>query len=504
MWRPACALVPAVSLLVTACDRSTDPSDRSLTIAPSGPIAFEAVGDSVRLVVTLQMDDRSVAAPSVTFRSTNPAIAAVTAAGVVRSVGAGSAWVVARERFGGMDSVAVTVNQVVDSLEVFWTDTASILSVALGSALPLFCSALDRNRALIASSPQVSSAQGTVAGGDCATLAALRSGFDTLTISAGRDTVEVSLVLAIRPIPSSPTGDFITLDSFPPGYRLWAPSARLNTQGDVELYVTGYLQVPDSNGVGPGALHRLVSSDGASFQYDGIAVPLPPAPCGLICTGIENIAVIPRNDAPGWRMLLAAGSSGAYGWQVFSAVSGDERTWAIEPGVRISNGGVVPPAPPQTPPWPVGEGMVIDQLPGGDWRMLVGGYEPVPGAAAKFQVVEYQSPDQINWHYQGARFTTDQLPATAQRSVYSPTLVEFVPGLWRMFVTADDLDVAGGRSRIFSAISTDRVTWQFETELLGAAGTSLYYSALVKDRLYFLREDVGQLRQLASVTLAMP
>jgi hypothetical protein len=343
-----------------------------------------------------------------------------------------------------------------------------------------------------------------VTGNDCATLTALRSGFDTLTITAGNEITLLPLVLAVRPIPSSATGQFITLDSFPFDYRLWAPSARVNSQGDVEIYVTGYEHVPDSNGVGPGALHRLVSADGTSFRYDGIAVDLPPPPCGLICTGIENIAVIPRNDSPGWRMLLAAGSSGTYGWQVFSAVSADERTWALEPGIRISNGGTVPPALPVTPPWPVGEGMVIDQLPGGAWRMLVGGYEPVPGSAAKFQVVEYQSPDQMNWTYQGARFTTSQLPATAQRSVYSPTLIEYVPGLWRMFVTADDLNIAGGRSRIFSATSTDRVAWQFETELLGGVGTNLYYSALANGRLYFLREDAGQLRQLAFVTLAMP
>jgi hypothetical protein len=73
-----------------------------------------------------------------------------------------------------------------------------------------------------------------------------------------------------------------------------------------------------------------------------------------------------------------------------------------------------------------------------------------------------------------------------------------------MFVTADDLNLVGGRSRIFSAVSTDRVAWQFETELLGGVGTNLYYSALVNDRLYFLRQDAGELRQVAFVTLAMP
>lgn len=504
MRRAAFATILAVILPLAGCDQSLGPSDRLLAIEPSGPITFEAVGDSVRLTITVRTDGRILGVVPVAFRSTDPAIVSVRSDGVIHSEGPGTAWVVVRERFGAADSVAVTVRQVADSLEVFWTDTSSILSVGLGASLPLTCGALDRNGFEVSPAPRVSSAQGTVSGSDCANLAALRSGFDTLTITSGAETTQLSLALAILPLPGSTTGQFITLDSFPFNLRLWAPSARVNSQGDIEVYVTGYESVPDSNGVGPGALHRLVSSDGESFRYDGIAVDLPAPPCGLICTGIENIAVIHRNDSPGWRMLLAAGSSGTYGWQVFSAVSPDERTWAIEPGVRISNGGVVPPAPPQTPPWPVGEGMVIDQLPGGEWRMLVGGYEPVPGSADKFQIVEYQSPDQMTWTYQGVRFTTDQLPATGQRSVYSPTLVEFVPGLWRMFVTADDLNLVGGRSRIFSAVSTDRVAWQFETELLGGVGTNLYYSALVNDRLYFLRQDAGELRQVAFVTLAMP
>jgi hypothetical protein len=203
-------------------------------------------------------------------------------------------------------------------------------------------------------------------------------------------------------------------------------------------------------------------------------------------------------------MYLAAGSSGLYGWQVFSAISNDERNWTIEPGVRITNGGPVPPAPPGVVPWPVGEGMVVDQLPGGEWRMLVGGYERVANPPDRFEIVEYRSPDQLNWTYQGTVLTTAQLPATAQRTIYSPSIGEITPGLWRMFFTGDDLNLPGGRSRIFSAVSRDRSQWKFESELLGAPGTDLYYTALVGNRLYFLRQDNGQLRRLAAVTLTMP
>ena len=148
--------------------------------------------------------------------------------------------------------------------------------------------------------------------------------------------------------------------------------------------------------------------------------------------------------------------------------------------------------------------MVIDRLPNGTWRMVVGGYIPLAGSLAGFQVLEYQSPDQLIWNYHRTLFTTSQMPPDARRSVYSPTLIEFAPGLWRMFVTADDLNLPGGRSRIFSVVSTDRANWQFETELIGAPGSNIYYSALVDDRLYFIRQDFGQSRRLAAVTVTMP
>jgi hypothetical protein len=148
--------------------------------------------------------------------------------------------------------------------------------------------------------------------------------------------------------------------------------------------------------------------------------------------------------------------------------------------------------------------MVVDQLPGGDWRMLVGGYQRVPSPPSRFEIVEYRSADQLTWTYQGVRLTTSEMPATAQRSIYSPSIVEIAPGIWRMFLTGDDLNVPGGRSRLFTAVSLDRDHWQFESELLGAPGTDLYYTGLAHGRLYFLRQDAGQLRRLAAVTLTMP
>lgn len=136
--------------------------------------------------------------------------------------------------------------------------------------------------------------------------------------------------------------------------------------------------------------------------------------------------------------------------------------------------------------------------------MLVGGYRRDQPPEDKFHVVEWRSTDQLHWTYVGPVLTTDQLPAAGQRSAYSPTIREFAPGLWRMLFTADDLNVAGGRSRIWSAVSTDQTQWQLEGELLGEVGTDLFYATLVDDRLVFVRKEAAQNQRLATATVTMP
>src|ERR1041384_5536774 len=210
------------------------------------------------------------------------------------------------------------------------------------------------------------------------------------------------------------------------------------------------------------------------------------------------------SDAPGWRMYYSAGSFGCYGWQVFSAVSTDERTWTKEPGIRLSNGGNPPPAPRNTPPWPAGEGMVTEQLPSGDWRMIVSTYEHLLPVENKFQVTEWRSSNQIDWTYVRTALSTRDLPSAGQRSVYSPTIREFAPGLWRMIVTADDLNVPGGRSRLWSVVSTDKTSWQLEGELLSTAGVNYFYSTLVDDRLVTVRGNDLRTRRLTTTTIQMP
>ena len=200
-------------------------------------------------------------------------------------------------------------------------------------------------------------------------------------------------------------------------------------------------------------------------------------------------------------MLYAAGSNKCYGWQVFSAVSADGRHWTKEGGVRLGNGGTGT----AWPPWPVGEGMWVDRLPNGEWRMIVGTFEHItPAETNKWQIAEWRSPDQLTWTYMGTVLTTRDMPAGWQGSVYSPAVRQVAPGLWRMLFSADGRGTPGSRSAVWSAVTTDLEHWQIEGEVLGSSTSNLYYSALIDDQVVFVRAYNGGRLRLAIATVAMP
>jgi hypothetical protein len=388
-------------------------------------------------------------------------------------------------------------------VEATLNDTNSILAVAMDSAIPLTCRVLDGEGSVMAIDPQVlPSSAGRWTGSTCSSLAAHASGLDTLRFVAGTDTAVVPVVLAIPPVVRSVVP--IVVDSLPPQVLVWAPTVRRNTNGQVEMYFAGYSPTPDSTGYLQANLYRLVSQDGMRFAYDGMAMAHDPSYCDAVGSGIENIDIVSRSDGPGWRMFFAGGSFSCYGWQVFSAISTDERTWTREPGVRISNGSSLPPDPPNGAPYPTGEGIVTEALPDGTWRMTVGGYEPVSPIEDKFQIVEWRSSDQLHWTYSRSVITTHQLPPEGQRSAYSPTITQIAPGLWRMFFTADDRDQPNGRSRIWSAVSVDRLSWQIEGQILGAPGVEYLYSTVLDNHLYSVQSSQGSYiadRQLVVATI---
>lgn len=390
------------------------------------------------------------------------------------------------------------------------TSSTPIENIAQGATLPLECEVFDRNGQVLPGLDPVVTASRIGPRATCSTFRVTHSGLDTLVISAGLAITTVPVTLAILPQVSSSHGDFLTVDSVPSSAIPWVVSARRNTRGQIELYVA---MLVDPEGAPFEDLHRYVSDDnGRTFRYDGLVLAHDPSACTLTGFGIENVAVVSRVEAPGWRMYFSGGQFHCYGWQVFSAVSSDERTWQIEPGVRLSNTADGRPAEDGPIPWPVGEGMVVDRLSSGGWRMLVGGYEHTDPPGDKFQIVEWLSPDQVNWRYVDTRFTTRQMPPEGEASVYSPTIREFAPGLWRMIFAGDNRNDAEGRGRLWSAVSTDLRAWQLEGVLIQSDVSDYYYSSLVDDFLVFIRDDSGlppfqgdpYLHRLAGARILMP
>jgi hypothetical protein len=479
--RPVRVLVPSDTLLFVALgetQRVVGIAVDSLGSAMSTPVRFVTVEDTTVLRVV----------DSVTVRSISNGVTAVQFA------------------VGGLPKTLTgRVVQIPDTILAALDSGGMILSAALDSLIPLTCHVLDRNGHEVSVTASAVAVRGGLwSGNHCGALVAVRSGFDTLVLTAGPALSTLPLVLAVRPIVTGLQP--LALDSLPVGTGPWAPTLRRAPDGSLELYVAAYRIDPTAPlGQGPGDLHRLISSDdGQSFRYDDVVLQHDSELCSPNGSGIENVDIVPRSDGSGWRMFYASGSFTCYGWQVFSATSPDGHVWSKEGAVRLSNGGSTSQDSTTIGPWPVGEGIVTEQLPTGGWRMLTGGYDHLVPAAGKFQIVEWRSPDQLNWTFLEPVLTTDQLPPEAERSVYGETIREITPGLWRMLFTADDLDRLNGRSRLWSAVSVDGVTWQSEGELIGVPGEDFFYATIAGDRLVTIKGLGLATRRLYTARIDMP
>jgi hypothetical protein len=401
-------------------------------------------------------------------------------------------------------------------IEVASADHDAVWLRTLGAPLGEQCTLVGVAGARTAVAARTST--GVVSGSACGALTVVRSGVDTLVLRAEGVERRFPIAVALPPQLTSDRADRLTIDGLPPDtVAWWAPSARLNARGEVELYAAGYRRVyPDTTP--RGYLYRLVQAspgDPLHFRFDGIVLEPDANGCSLMGSGIENVAIVPQAEGAGFRMFLAAGSFECYGWQVFSAVSPDERSWSLEPGIRVANH-PLPSEPvgavPDYSPWPVGEGMVVRREPStGEWQMIVGGTVPEDGRdASDFEIVEWRSPDQQTWHYHGAVFTLADLQRPLGRSLYSPTVHEFAPGLYRMVFAEDgSADLATG-TRLYTAVSVagpDGEHWQFEGTLLDNPAIRVFYASLVGDRLYTLSAPQGAADvdyYLSAFTLRMP
>ncbi len=397
--------------------------------------------------------------------------------------------------------VPIVVAQVPESTSVTVNSARPIMLLPIGAPVPVICQAWDSNGVAISTPPVVTtSSTGAVSGGTCTALNVAHSGVDTLKVSFGWGAPTVVPIAVAAPLVVTPVlAESMPVDSYPSFYL--APftypatyqnpgvsSLRRNSLGQLELYVSLMVAVNSSPFED---LYRYESADGVHFSYDGVVLRHDTSSaCAPLGYGMENVAIVPRSDAPGWRMYFSGGNFNCYGWQVFSAVSSDEKNWTIENGVRVSNGYPLDaPTDSATVPWPVGEGICVDQMPSGTWRMLVGGYDHTV-SENKFQIIEWRSPDQLNWTYVGAVLRTDSLPVGAEASIYSPTVRKFAPGLWRMIFTGDDRSDPGGRSTLWSAVSVDEEHWQVEGQIMGQSTGNFYYAAVVDSTLVTMRDVV--------------
>jgi hypothetical protein len=401
-------------------------------------------------------------------------------------------------------------------IEVTSADRDAVWFRTLGAPLAVQCTAVGGGEPRTPVAARTST--GVVSGTACGALTVVRSGVDTLVLRAEGVERRFPIAVALPPQLGSDRADRLTIDGLPPDpVAWWAPSARLNSRGEVELYAAAYRSLyPDT--APHGYLYRLVqatSGDPLHFRFDGIALEPDANRCSLMGSGIENVAIVPRAEGAGSRMFLAAGSFECYGWQVFSAASPDERLWSLEPGIRVANGPIPPDslwAVPASSPWPVGEGMVVRRVPStGEWQMIVGGTVPEDGRNANdFEIVEWRSPDQVRWHYHGAVFTLADLQRPHGRTLYSPTVREFAPALYRMVFAEDgSYDLATG-TRLYTAVSVgnpDGEHWQFEGTLLDDPAIRVFYASVVGDRLYTLSAPQGAADveyYLSAFTLRMP
>jgi len=466
-------------------------------------VRFDALGDSATITGTaLDSLGSPVAGELAGLHVTDATIANQLGSTTIRARSNGTTeatFTVA----GVTGNAIVQVRQIARSMTATLNTDRPIVTLGVGSPLPAECHGYDANGFPVPESPVLTSTlRGTVIGGTCDGVRVARSGIDTLVFSSGSAQSRVPVTVAAAPEVLDALGMPVDADSLRAPAGPWAPSVVQGPAGELQLLYAGFSAFPDSSGQTRADLHRLVWLGGNTFRYDGVALTHDDNICSPQGQGIENAVILPRADASGWRMLYAAGSNICYGWQVFSAVSDDGRTWTKESGVRLSNGGVDPSLPS---PWPAGEGMVVDRLPTGEWRMIVASFEHItPPEINKWQITEWRSPDQLSWTYIGTVLTTRDMPAGWQGSVYSPAIREIAPGLWRMLFTADGRGTPNSRSAIWSAVSTDRLNWQVEGEIIGAAGSNIYYSAFFGDEVLFVRSDGDGPLVLAIAHVRMP
>lgn len=334
------------------------------------------------------------------------------------------------------------------------------------------------------------------------TVRALRSGETQIvaTIDTMTPTVDMTVVLPVQVLAANVPGFEIV--GLPDSLGPWAPTAVPMPDGTTRLFFTGYVYDTIQSPPFSGSLHYATSADGVHFTYSGVALPRDSGYSGYRSQGVENVFMLPRDDGPGCRLLAAAGSSW-WIWQIYSAVADDCTSWRWEEGPALP--GVIE---NDTIGRPIGEGIDVWKDSTGSLWMLTGAYPATYGGVRTWTVGLYRGSDQRHWEFVRTVLYPGPPGSGRERAVGAPAVVAVGPGLYRMFFSGDDIGIAadGGRSRIWSAVSHDRLTWVFEGAVLDfqVPTRGPRYPTVVGDKLYFVNSGPGFGAHLSAAQIRQP
>ncbi len=460
----------------------------SIKLTPDS-IVFTALGDTDAVrVAAYDSLGFLIAHPSVHLSIDDSAVARVDGQGTVRSVGGGATHLTITDSLTSKQTrLPVIVRQAVVRTVIAVRSNGGFTFAAPDDSVGAIW-AEDHNGYRVPVSAQIAlSDSSRVAVDTNGVIRALKSG--TTTITAIVDSLkQVDSVTVVLPVQvQSPALAAFTVAGLPDSLGVWAPTAIVMPDGTQRLFFTGYVYDSIQKPPFSGSLHYATSTDGVHFTYQGIALPRDSGYSGYRSQGVENVFLLPRDDGPGCRLLASAGSSW-WIWQIYSAVSDGCDTWTWEDGPALPGA-----IESDTIGRPNGEGIYAWRDSTGQLWMLAGAYPETSGDVRTWTIALYRGTDERHWSYVRSVFYPGPPGSGRERAVFGPSVVAVAPGLYRMFFAGDDLGIGpdGGRSRIWSAVSHDRLEWVFEGQVLdlGLPTRGPRYPTVVGNHLYYV--DTG-------------
>jgi len=174
-------------------------------------IRFDALGDS-QVVVGRAVDSLGSAVPGVVQTLIVDDTAVSTVIDSVTLLARGNGTTVVKVTVAGLEAeVVASVRQVPTHIVASLSTVDSVVDLPIGSIMPVVCEARDKNDYIVPVVPLVApSSAARWVGTRCDSLRVMRSGMDTLRLSAGLARKQVGLNLVVRP-PDTPTAPGVVL-----------------------------------------------------------------------------------------------------------------------------------------------------------------------------------------------------------------------------------------------------------------------------------------------------